>query len=53
MENREFGNEIKIVCDHLVGADGVRSKVRESISADMIGHKSKTLMRSFKSSIDL
>ena len=41
VEDRQSGQMKQIECEYLVGADGVKSEVREDLGIEMIGQKGK------------
>ncbi|TNV72417.1 hypothetical protein FGO68_gene14059 [Halteria grandinella] len=41
IEDRELGKVIQVECRHLVGADGVKSRVREDLGIQLRGQKGK------------
>ena len=43
VEDKLSGKMQQIECEYLVGADGVKSKVRQDLGIEMIGDKSKLL----------
>lgn len=43
IEDRALGQQIEVDCRYLVGADGVKSKVREDLGIQLRGQKGKSM----------